>query len=284
MKRRILVLFFSFTAVVSPAMSADAMRHFTAEYKLYLRGILLSVVDLQLSLSDDAYRLSAHIGPAGIGHILSDSHVVTTTKGAIKNGQFAPQRLDLAWSNDEGVKSTYMDYESGAPVKFYSGYVLPPEAQPKSKVDITIVGGGSVDPFLAMLAPLNGAELASACNGKIRVFDGRRLATLSADAPQAVAATAHDYVVPIPLVACSVVWRPIAGYSQRSMERAKDLPPIEAHFGRVADTGFAAPLDMKAETRYGNISLYAARYFQPVAELPPAFDINDYLYDDFDDE
>ena len=158
-------------ASISPAFSADAMRHYTAEYRLYLRGVLLSVVDLHLSLSDTAYRLSAHIGPAGIGHILSDSHVVTTTKGDIEDGVLLPNRMDLAWSNDDGIKSTYMDYRRGVPVKFHSGYVLPPEAQPKNKVDITEVGGGSVDPFVAMLAPLQEAGLATACNGEIRIFD-----------------------------------------------------------------------------------------------------------------
>lgn len=283
MKRHLIALFLGLMSI-SPALSADGMRHYTAEYRLYLRGVLLSVVDLHLSLSDDAYRLSAHIGPAGIGHILSDSHVVTTTKGGIKNGTFEPQRLDLAWSNDEGIKSTFMDYERGIPVKFHSGYVLPPEAQPENKVDITKVGSGSVDPFLAMLAPLRKTDLDNACTGEIRVFDGRRLATLTAADPKAIAATAHEYVVPIPLVACSVVWQPIAGYSQRSMERANDLPPIEAHFGRIGETDFAAPLDMKAETRYGNISLYAVRYFEPIAELPTPFDINDYIYEEMEDE
>lgn len=283
MKRQIIALSIC-AASISPALSADTMRHYTAEYRLYLRGVLLSVVDLHLSLSDQAYRLSAHIGPAGIGHILSDSHVVTTTKGDIEDGVFLPSRLDLAWSNDDGIKSTYMDYQRGVPVKFYSGYALPPEAQPKNKVDITKVGSGSVDPFLAMLAPLRGAELATACNGEIRVFDGRRLATLTATAPQTIAASAHDYGVPIPLVSCSVIWQPVAGYSERSMARADDLPPIEAHFGRIGDTDFAAPLNMKAETRYGNISLYAARYFEPVTKLPRAFNIDDYAYDDFDEE
>ena len=87
MKRQLIALSLC-AASINPALSADTMRHYTAEYRLYLSGVLLSVVDLQLSLSDNAYRLSAHIGPAGIGHILSDSHVVTTTKGDIEAGHF----------------------------------------------------------------------------------------------------------------------------------------------------------------------------------------------------
>lgn len=268
-------------ALMRPAW-AD-MRHYTAEYRIYLSGILLSIVDLQLSLSDTAYRLSAHIGPAGVGHILSDSHVITTTRGALVKGDFRPERIDLSWSSDSGVKSTYMDYENGAPLRFYSGYDLPPEAQPKIKVDITKIGSGSVDPFLAMLAPIKTAPLAQACIGKIRVFDGRRLATLTADNPQPIAVAAHDYESRIPLVKCAVEWQPIAGYSERSMARADDLPPIEAFYGRVAMTGFAAPLEMQAETRYGAISIYAKRFFEPVGRLPEPFDMADFL-DDEDNE
>ena len=93
-------------ASISPAFSADAMRHYTAEYRLYLRGVLLSVVDLHLSLSDTAYRLSAHIGPAGIGHILSDSHVVTTTKGPrsfdTPGENFACGPDGAAWRREDG--------------------------------------------------------------------------------------------------------------------------------------------------------------------------------------
>lgn len=266
------------------AAQETGMRHYTAEYRMYLAGVLLSRVDLHLSLSPAAYRLSAHIAPAGIGHVLSDSHVVTTTRGRVTASGFMPERLDLAWTNDDTIKSSYMNYSQGAPVKFQSGYELPPEAQPENKVDIQAVGPGSVDPFLAMLAPIYDNELSSACNGAIRVFDGRRLATLTSEKPVPVAASAHDYVASIPLVACSVVWQPVAGYSARSMERAGDLPPIEAHFGRVADTAFAAPLDMKAETRYGNISLYAVRYFETVSALPAAFDINAYIDAETDDE
>jgi hypothetical protein len=177
-----------------------------------------------------------------------------------------------------------MVYDKGVPQRFHSGYKLPPEALPKNQVDIKTVGAGSVDPFLAMLAPLRGDDLNRACDGELRVFDGRRLATLTAAAPTPIAANAHEFVVPIPLVACSVVWQPIGGYSERSMERATDLPPIEAHYGRLADTGFAAPLDMRAETKYGNISLYAKRYFEPIAKLPAPFLMEDYLDETYDEE
>lgn len=269
-------------ALTRPAW-AD-MRHYTAEYRIYLSGILLSIVELQLSLSDTAYRLSAHIGPAGIGHVLSDSHVITTTRGALLKGDFRPERLDLSWSSDDGVNATYMDYENGAPLRFHSGYDLPPEAQPKTKVALSDIGSGSVDPFLAMLAPLKNAPLAQACIGQIRVFDGRRLATLTADNPMPVAVAAHEYESRIPLVKCAVEWQPIAGYSERSMARADDLPPIEAFYGRVADTGFAAPLEMQAETRYGSISIYAKRFFAPITTLPEPFIMADYLDDWAEDE
>ena len=272
-------------SLVAPSFAqaqSAPLRHYTAEYRMYLSGILLSLVELHLSISDKTYRLSAHIAPAGVGHILSDSHVVTTTQGAIDRGRFVPQRLDLSWTADDEIKSSFMDYEAGVPVKFRSGYDLPPEAEPKNKVDFDSVGSGSVDPFLAMLAPIDNNELTSACEGRIRVFDGRRLTTLTAQQPEKIAAHAHEFVAPIPLVACTVIWQPVAGYSERSMARAADLPPIKAHYGRVADLDFAAPLDMRAETKYGNISLYAVRIFEQVPEAPYPFDITEMI--DFDME
>jgi hypothetical protein len=62
-------------------------------------------------------------------------------------------------------------------------------------------------------------------------------------------------------VKCDVIWQPIAGYSPASLERAAEFPPVQAHFGQIADTGFAAPLDMRGRSRYGRVTAYAVRHF-----------------------
>ena len=63
-----------------------------------------------------------------------------------------PQRLDLSWTSEDTIKSSFMDYVGGAPHKFVSGYAQPKEFRSKNPIAIETVGVGSVDPFLGLLA------------------------------------------------------------------------------------------------------------------------------------
>ena len=285
MKRALsLLLVASLGLVPKLGLAADAEvkpeveRYFSAEYRIYAGGILLSKVELQLDLTPSRYRVSAHIAPAGLGHIASNSHVVATSYGALAGAQFVPRHLDLSWANDEGVKSSFMRYQDGAPIEFVSGYAPTPENRSATSVDIASIGTGTTDPFLAMLAPLATGTLRDACSGERRIFDGRRHASLTLTSGREIAANAHAYPSRIPALACRVVWAPIAGYSQRSMARAAEFPPIEAHYARIGDTRFAAPLEMRGETRYGALSIYAVRFFTEMTAQDAPFDIQEYVY------
>ena len=245
------------------------MRHYTAEYRLYVAGILIGKADVHLALSPDEYLLSAHIEPAGAGRLVGQSHVVSTTRGEMRNGDFTPRRLDLSWTSDDTVKSSYMDYVNGAPVKFVSGYEQPEEFKSKNPVDIATVGPGTVDPFLGMLSPLNGRPLRAACDGERQIFDGRRRAKLTPGNSEHLTPREHGFDTARPAVKCQIIWQPIAGYSERSLERASEFPPIETHFLQIADTAFAAPLNMRGRSRYGRITIYATRFFT-ATPIPPA--------------
>ncbi len=256
-----------------PVAALAETRHFTAEYRLYVSGLLIGKSFVHLSLSEADYRLSAHIKPAGAGRLVGNSHVVSTTQGKIKDGDFMPERLDLSWTSDEKIKSSHMDYKNGAPLKFVSGYQQPDEFKSKNPVDIKSIGPGSVDPFLGMLSPLNGKPLKNACSGNRRIFDGRRLAQLSPGESLHLTAREHGFDTPRPAVKCNIIWQPIAGYSERSLDRSAEFPPIETHFFRIADTEFAAPMNMRGRARYGRVTIYAVQYFTESDVPPQAFDI-----------
>ena len=186
-----------------------------------------------------------------------------------------PQRLDLSWTSEDTIKSSYMDYIDGAPHKFVSGYAQPEEFRSKNPIAIENVGVGSVDPFLGLLSPLNGRPLRAACDGTKRIFDGRRLATLTAQDAQFVPPFEHDFPQRRPAVKCSILWQPVAGYSEASLERAAEFPPVSAHFGQIGDIGFAAPLDMRGKSRYGRVTIYAVRYFTETMTPFSPFDIRE---------
>ena len=269
------LIFLAFLAVAFPAMANDKVRYFVAEYRLYVSGLLIGKAIVRLSVSSEDYVLSAHMRPAGFGRIAGQSHVVSTTRGALRDGNLMPQRLDLSWTSDDTIKSSYMDYVDGAPHKFVSGYAQPEEFRSKNPIAIENVGVGSVDPFLGLLSPLNGRPLHAACDGTKRIFDGRRLATLTAQDAQFVPPFEHDFPQRRPAVKCSILWQPVAGYSEASLERAAEFPPVIAHFGQIGDIGFAAPLDMRGKSRYGRVTIYAVRYFTETLTPFSPFDIRE---------
>ena len=270
-----LLMFLAFLATAIPAMATDAARYFEAEYRLYVSGLLIGKANVRLAISPDNYLLSAHIRPAGFGRIAGQSHVVSTTRGTLRDGNLMPKRLDLSWTSEDTIKSSYMDYIDGAPHKFVSGYAQPEEFRSKNPIAIENVGVGSVDPFLGLLSPLNGRPLRAACDGTKRIFDGRRLATLTAQDAQFVPPFEHDFPQRRPAVKCSILWQPVAGYSEASLERAAEFPPVSAHFGQIGDIGFAAPLDMRGKSRYGRVTIYAVRYFTETMTPFLPFDIRE---------
>ena len=258
--------------------------YYNAEYRIYVSGLLIGKVQLQLDLGDTNYRLSAHIAPAGFGHIASSAHVVATTIGRIEAHQLVPQRLDLSWIGDETVKSSFMTYKNGTPLEFVSGYQPDGDQKPAEPVVISQVGPGTRDPFAALLLPLGDAPLQNACNGDIRVFDGRRLSQLALSDGSIIAAAEHDYPARIAALACVVSLSPAGGYSKAALERSTEFPPLETHYGRIADSQFAAPLEMRGSSKYGALSIYAKRFFSRSEKQNPPFNIADFLADPDDDD
>lgn len=259
------------------AQEASKTRYFDAEYRIYVAGILVGRVEAQLDMSDTDYRLSAHIAPAALGFLASRNHVVATTSGRLTNGRLEPQKLDLNWVSDDTLKTTFMRYENGRPVEFASDYKPEGDELPSEPVTMSEVGSDTVDPFTAMLLPLGNDLLVSGCNKDIEIYDGRRRTSLALAQPRIVPQATHDYPARLTALACTVNWSPLGGYSKESMERMADFPPLKAHYGRIADTRFAAPLEMRGGTRFGSASIYAVRWFSEQLAPPQHFDITDYL-------
>ena len=272
-----------FILIFLPLCAHAQTRHYVSEYRIYAAGILFAKVDIQLDMSADDYRLSAHIAPALIGRLASNTHVVATTSGRLIKGDFAPERLDLNWVSDGAIKSSYMTYDNGAPREFVSGYQPEEEQLPVTPVDIATIGTDTLDPFTAMLLPIPDSDLTKVCDENVEIFDGRRHASLQLNEPTEIAAADHDYPARINALACQIVWTPIAGYSKAALDRASAFPPVKTHYGRIGDTAFAAPLEMSGRSRYGKISIYAVQFFVQPQEKPAPFNIEDYLPPTFDD-
>lgn len=241
-------------------------RHFEATYELFLRGILFGRADLRVDISEADIRLNAHVQSAGIAKIVSGRHFASSASARRENGLLVPTRLDTQWIADNEVKKTWLDYADGVPIEFVSGYVPPPDEQRAEPVAFDIVGTGSQNPFLTLLAPLRDKTLASVCARNIKLFDGRRLARLSSTEADGLPVGTPPYPFDAPVQACSVSWQPLGGYSSRSLARAEEFKPVNTFWAQLGDTDFAAPVEINGKTRFGALSVRATAFFVETAQ------------------
>lgn len=255
-------------------------RYFKAEYELYLRGILFGRADLRADISDIDISLSAHVTSAGIARLFSTTHFASSATAQHAEGALVPIALQAQWISDNVIKTTRLSYANGVPVTFVSGYVPPPDAEQVAPVSFDMAGSDTLNPFLALLAPLANNRLETLCQGETRLFDGRRLARLTASSSANLPVGAHDFPIKADVQACTVAWQPLGGYSSRTMSRVADFKPAKTHWAQLADTGFAAPVEINALTRLGRLSVRATAFFTQIATPQPLAALETYLQED----
>jgi hypothetical protein len=254
------------TALTMPVQADEnaGLKTYGAQYKAYVRGILIANIDVRFELPVNGYHLSASARAAGFGRLFSSSSAQTHSYGAIHDGAFEPQNVRIAWQQGEEIKQSEIGYENGAPASFRSDYLLPPERKPKVAVDLSMVGTGTNDPFLAMLGQISDGDLASVCAAPKRLFDGRRLANLVPKATQTLQSDEHRFDVTGAVLECQTKWQPVAGYSEESMQNAEEFDLIDITYARIDGTDFAAPVQAVTDTRYGRFKIKAKQFFESV--------------------
>ena len=263
----------------APPANAET-RYFKAEYELYLRGILFGRAELRADISDSDVSLNAHVTSAGIARLFSTTNFASGATAKRTQNALVPIALQAQWISDNIIKTTRLSYANGAPVAFVSGYVPPPDAERVEPVSFDIAGDDTLNPFLALLAPLENGNLETLCRGETRLFDGRRLARLSASAGVSLPPGTHGYPINAPVQSCTVAWQPLGGYSSRTMARVAEFKPANTLWAQLADSGFAAPVEINALTRLGRLSVRATAFFTQMPAPQPLAALETYLQKD----
>lgn len=237
---------------------------YVATYVASIRGFRIANLDVYFDVNTQHYHLRASARAAGIGRLFSSNRGETLSYGSFKDDRFIPEGVSIAWTADKTIKGARIGYTQGAPSSFHSDYPLPPERVPEIPVNIDEVGTGTIDPFLTMLEMIGQQGLEAVCSQPKRMFDGRRLSVLTPNARTEQSSESHEFDVKNPVVACQSRWQPIAGYSNETLENAKEFELIDSYFMAIGDTGFAAPIKISAATRYGRFSVETKEFFQPV--------------------
>ena len=270
-------------------MAAEPVSHtpvtYTSVYQIYVRGILFARADVELTVTDQQYQLSTLLRSSGLGVLFSDASALVKTSGKLNGEALEPESLRYSWTGEDSINFAQLDYVSGAPFEYKTNYK--PKKVQKVVVPISIedVGPGTRDPFLSLLVVQRPETGNAFCRTPMRLYDGRRLAKLS---PENTEASSLPVALPSGAppsatsaqINCRVRWEPVAGYPEKTYERAADMHPVNLEFVAIANSGFMAPREVSVVTRYGMVRITAVEPFSQSntqvvpekLELPPPDD------------
>ena len=250
-------------------------------YKIYLRGILFARADVELAVTNRQYKLSALLRPSGLGVAFSDASGLVKTTGKLHGDNLEPVSLHYSWTGKDSINFARLNYADGAPVSYETNYKSERSLKAMVQIRMENVGSGTRDPFLSMLVRQRPERGDAFCRTPMRLYDGRRLARLNPEDMESapiVAAPGH--------IACRVRWEPIAGYPEKTYQRAEKMHPVKLEFAGIANSGFMAPREVSVSTRYGTVRIVAVEPFHEsnTQVVPEKLELSPRIDDDEEEE
>ncbi len=147
-----------------------------AHYAAYAAGLNVLVMDATLDVSPQRYRLEIGFKTAGTFALFIHSQIQSRVEGNFASSVAAPSRFASAGVLRGEQRLTQIDYQSGQPV---ISKLMPPSEKEREPVPPE-QQRGTVDTMSAMAQLIRQVNETGRCDGSVRTFDGRRLATLRA--------------------------------------------------------------------------------------------------------
>ena len=236
---------------------------------------------MELAVTDRQYQLSALLRSSGLGVVFSDASGLVKTTGKLHGDNLEPVSLHYSWTGEDSINFARLEYADGAPVSYETNYK--PARSQKAVVPISMenVGAGTRDPFLSLLVRQGPEKGDAFCRAPMRLYDGRRLARLN---PENMEST--PFIATPGHIACRVRWEPVAGYPEKTYQRAEDMHPVNLEFARIANSGFMAPSEVSARTRYGTVRIVAVEPFHEsnMKVIPAKLELSPRLDDDEEED
>ncbi len=214
---------------------------FGLTYEVYSGGFHVLSVDLELALSDQRYDATTRLHTVGVfGWLLSWSQV-SRSAGIIRRDAVAPVSHRSFGEFRGRRRATEIDYEAG---EVSAVRLDPPPHEDEDRDEVSeAMRREGVDPISALLGAIHRISAGDPCDGRLRVFDGRRrydlVLTDRGTRPlgeSRISAFAGD------AVQCDFVFQPIAGHIRRVVD--PEIAKRRIRSGRVFVAHAGGPLVM----------------------------------------
>lgn len=146
----------------------------TAHYAAYAAGLNVLVMDARFDLSPADYRLQLDYRTTGAFSLFVRSQQSTVVQGALAAGNATPVRFTSSGVLRGEQRVTAIDYREGQPI---IRQLVPPNDKERESVP-EAEQRGTIDTLSAMAQLISQVTRTGRCDGTVRTFDGRRLATL----------------------------------------------------------------------------------------------------------
>jgi hypothetical protein len=200
--------------------------------------------------------------------VLVNGEGSVSAQGGIAADRLNPSSYTSTITDDDGTIKLQMTFADGAATET----ITPQPPAHADRLPVTDADRRDIaDPLSAVLIPTKlggGTMAASDCNRTLKIFDGRRRynLTLSFNRMDKVVVE-RGYSGPI--LVCSVVLKPIAGYRADSMivKYVAGRRDMELWFAPIAGTSIMAPVRVLMPTLVGTLKIQADD-FEAVASPP----------------
>jgi len=253
------------------ANPARAQGKVDAHYTISMTGVTIGQITWRIDIGDTLYATTATGKASGVLSALMNGEGSVTAKGNVVADRLDPTSFASAITDEDGAIKLEMTFADG----IASEQITPQPPVHPDRLPVTDADRRGVsDPLSAVLivTKLGGGTLAASdCNRTLKIFDGRRRYNLAL-------AYGHMDKVTIergysgPILVCSVVLQPIAGYRADSMivKYVAGRRNMELWFAPIAGTSVIAPIRVLMPTLIGTLKIQADKFEATAAALTPA--------------
>ena len=229
----------------------------TAHYAAYAAGLNVLVMDARFDLTPADYRLQLDYRTTGALSLFVRSQQSTIVKGGLVAGKASPLRFTSSGILRGEQRVTEIDYREAQPLV---RQLVPPNDKERESVP-EADRLGTIDTLSAMAQLITQVTRTGRCEGTVRTFDGRRLASLRSWTigtevlPPSTVSTFSG-----PALHCEFEGRQLGGFVLDE-DREKLLRPQRgsAWFAVVSPGGPILPVRISFQTRWvGDATMFIA--------------------------
>jgi hypothetical protein len=209
-------------------------------------GVGVMALDADVAMDRTGYHVDIGFRTTGLLSLFVRSDIYSTVQGTWRADRPVPQRFE-SWGELRGVpRQTLIDYEQGDPIL---RRLEPPNTSEREEVPAA-ERTGTIDTLSALAFLVHQVAVDGTCDGRARVFDGRRLSDITARTVGPVGPVAGQANWPGGTLRCDFEGQQLAGFMLDDSSWARRPHTGVAWLAHVVPGGPLLPVRLTFETRW----------------------------------